>query len=109
MGIQAQDILVNDCSTLSFYQEIRRFLRSGCIIHQARLGGLETIPWLLPDDKIYFSDHAYHDYRHTAELTDVLLPFIQERSSQERAWEGIVEILNARKGLYDGIAKAANI
>lgn len=73
------------------------------------LKGLGTIPWLLPEDMIYFSDHAYHDYRHTAELTDVLLPFIKTELEQERAWEGIVEILDARKGLYDGIAEAAGL
>ena len=68
------------------------------------LRGLATIPWLRPEDCIYFSDHAYHDYRHTAELTDVLLPYLKTDDDRERAWEGMVEIIDARKGLYDGIA-----
>jgi pyrroloquinoline-quinone synthase len=73
------------------------------------LKGLNTIPWLEPTDKTYFSDHAYHDYRHTAELTDVLLPHLQTLSNEKLAWQGIVEIMNARKGLYDGIAQAIHL
>lgn len=69
------------------------------------LQGLATIEWLRPEDCIYFSDHAYHDYRHTAELTDVLLPYLKSDSDRERAWHGMVEILDARKSLYDGIAE----
>lgn len=69
------------------------------------LRGLGTIPWLKPEDVIYFSDHAYHDYRHTAELTDVLLPFLRTDSDKAKAWDGIVEIIEARKALYDGIAE----
>jgi hypothetical protein len=41
------------------------------------LQGLATIPWLKPEDYIYFSDHAYHE--HTAELADVLLSLPQDR------------------------------
>ncbi len=73
------------------------------------LQGLATLPWILDEDKIYFSDHAYHDYRHTAELTDILLPFIKSKDDEDRVWQGIVEILDARKGLYDGIARAAGL
>lgn len=68
------------------------------------LQGLATISWLKPEDCIYFSDHAYHDYRHTAELTDVLLPYLKTDRDRKRAWQGMVEIIDARKGLYDGIA-----
>jgi|SRR5208282_1687113 len=69
------------------------------------LRGLNTIPWLKPEDTVFFSDHAYHDYRHTAELTDVLLPFLKTESDRRSAWQGIVQIIDARKSLYDGIAK----
>lgn len=73
------------------------------------LKGLATIQWLESDDITYFSDHAYHDYRHTAELTDVLLPHLKNASDEDRAWRGIVEIMDARKGLYDGIAEAIGL
>jgi len=69
------------------------------------LRGLQTISWLKSEDMIYFTDHAYHDYRHTAELTDVLLPFLRSDADRERAWKGIVEIIDARKALYDGVAE----
>ena len=68
------------------------------------LQGLATIPWLEPDDYVYFSDHAYHDFRHTAELTDILLPYLDSETARESAWQGIVEIIDARTRLYDGIA-----
>jgi pyrroloquinoline quinone (PQQ) biosynthesis protein C len=73
------------------------------------LRGLGTIPWLKPEDVIYFSDHAYHDYRHTAELTDILLPYLKSDADRERAWKGMVEILDARKGLYDGVASSIGL
>lgn len=69
------------------------------------LRGLETISWIKPEDYVYFSDHAYHDYRHTAELTDILLPYMTKEDERERAWQGIVEIIDARKGLYDSISE----
>ena len=67
------------------------------------LRGLSTIPWLTSRDVIFFSDHAYHDYRHTAELTDVLLPLLKSKTDYNRAWEGMAEIIDARKSFYDGI------
>ena len=73
------------------------------------LRGLESISWLKPEDYVYFSDHAYHDFRHTAELTDVLLPYLKCDSDRERAWEGIVGIIDARKGLYDSISDSIGI
>lgn len=73
------------------------------------LQGLATIPWLKPEDYVYFSDHAYHDFRHTAELTDVLRPYLKSKSDCESAWQGMVEIIEARKGLYDGIADSIGL
>lgn len=73
------------------------------------LRGLQTISWLKSEDIVYFSDHAYHDYRHTAELTDILLPFLRSDTDREKAWEGIVEIINARKALYDGVAEQVGL
>lgn len=69
------------------------------------LQGLDTIGWLEPEDKVFFSDHAHHDYRHTAELIEVLLPFIRNEADQNRAWQGMVEIIDARKRLHDGIGE----
>lgn len=73
------------------------------------LKGLNTISWLLPEDKAYFSDHVEHDIRHTAELVAVLLPFLTNKAEQERAWQGMTEILEARKRFYDGISEAIGL
>ncbi|MEK7068908.1 MAG: iron-containing redox enzyme family protein [Patescibacteria group bacterium] len=73
------------------------------------LKGLNTIRWLRPEDKAYCSEHVEVDVRHAAELNAVLLPFLTTETEQKRAWQGMTEILEARKGFYDGIANAIGI
>ena len=73
------------------------------------LEGLDTIPGLLPEDKEYCSKHALIDEHHAAELLDVLWPYLKNSSDEDRAWRGLVEILDARKGFYDGIVSVIGI
>jgi len=59
--------------------------------------------------KHYFIDHAYHDYRHTKELVKVMLPTLQRPEHFRGVLEGMREIIDARKALYDGIADKCGI
>lgn len=68
------------------------------------LPGLKRLTFLKAEDIHYFTDHAYHDFRHTAELMDVLMPYADTTEGQSRILEGMKEIIEARKGFYDGVA-----
>ncbi len=73
------------------------------------LRGLNKLHYLTESDKIYFTDHAEHDFRHTVELANVLLPTLKEPEHYETALRGMREIIEARKSLYDGIAESCGI
>lgn|GEM_PF-6540690 len=59
---------------------------------------------LSSQDIVYFTDHAEHDYRHTYELLDSLLPYIGNSDAESSALDGMLEILEARAVFYDGIS-----
>lgn len=73
------------------------------------LRGLKTLPNIEEKDKVYFTDHALHDTRHTIELVRVLLPSLKKPRDYEKALQGMTEIVEARKALYDGIAEFCNL
>lgn len=59
---------------------------------------------LVPRSQLgYFTDHAKHDFYHSWEILDVMLPQIQTDSQHKQIKEGIITILNARQDFYDEV------
>jgi len=68
---------------------------------QLSLDGLRKNNNLSEQDLFYFIDHAAHDYRHSWELLDVVLPRIENEKEVELIKEGVADLLNSRVKFYD--------
>lgn len=66
------------------------------------LKGIDNLEFLEEHDIYYFIDHGRHDYRHTFELMDSIMPYILTGDQQKRAFEGMKMTMDARKRFYDG-------
>lgn len=65
------------------------------------LQGLRKSKALNETDLIYFQDHATHDFGHSWEILDVVLPHIRQGKDLELIKEGVAEMLDNRVKFYD--------
>jgi pyrroloquinoline quinone (PQQ) biosynthesis protein C len=64
------------------------------------LEGLRKNKTLSEKDLIYFQDHATHDYGHSWEILDVVLPYIKQGKELELIKQGVSDMLNSRVKFY---------
>lgn len=65
------------------------------------LEGLRKNNALSETDLVYFQDHATHDYGHSWEILDVVLPKINTEKEIELIKQGVIVMLNSRVSFYD--------
>lgn len=68
------------------------------------LQGLRKNNTLSETQLIYFQDHATHDYGHSWEILDVVLPLLQHNKQIETIRKGVMDVLDSRVRFYDGLA-----
>lgn len=65
------------------------------------LEGLRKNRALNETDLVYFQDHATHDYGHSWEILDVVLPRIKTKEETELILEGVQDLLDSRIKFYN--------
>lgn len=65
------------------------------------LEGLRKNTTLSEQALFYFIDHASHDYWHSWEILDVVLPRIKDEKEVELIKEGVTDLLDSRVKFYD--------